>query len=80
MMSQNYQTGPHFKGVKMIPPGAHFIGYSAVSRHGDVAPLTWFFLHLTPAEVVVRQWDSATELLLPLNDRDEVQGLAAGLP
>ena len=73
---QNYLVGPQFQGIKMIPPGTHFIGYSAVGRHGDMAPVTWFFAHLALSEVAVRQWDSTTELLLPLEDQDEVLKLA----
>lgn len=66
-------VGPRFQGVKMLSPGAHFIGYSAVSKHGEVSPVTWFFLHLVTRQVVVRRWDSLTELMLPLEDDEEVQ-------
>ena len=69
---QIYTVGPHFKGVKMLPPGPHFLGYSAVSTYGDVAPVTWFFLSVKTSQVVVRAWDTATELLVPLQDQDEV--------
>ncbi|MCE5165971.1 hypothetical protein HAX54_013511, partial [Datura stramonium] len=27
--TQMFSSGPNFKGVKMIPPGVHFIYYSA---------------------------------------------------
>lgn len=29
---QMFSTGPHFKGIKMIPPGVHFIYYSSSNR------------------------------------------------
>lgn len=29
---QMFVVGPNFKGVKMMPPGPHFIYYSAASR------------------------------------------------
>ena len=57
----------------MLPPGSHFLGYSAVSKFGEVSPITWFFAHLGVGEVVVRRWDSDSELLVPFNDRDEVR-------
>ncbi|KAK9806697.1 hypothetical protein WJX73_009793 [Symbiochloris irregularis] len=69
---QSYVVGPRFQGVKLLSPGAHFIGYSAVSKHGEVSPVTWFFLHLVTRQVVVRRWDTGTELILPLLDEDEV--------
>lgn len=29
---QMYSSGPSFKGIKMIPPGIHFIYYSSSNR------------------------------------------------
>ncbi|KAJ7539046.1 hypothetical protein O6H91_11G074900 [Diphasiastrum complanatum] len=46
-----FTTGPKFKGVKMIPPGPHFVYYSSASRHGsDFAPITGFFIYATPSK------------------------------
>ena len=56
----------------MLPPGPHFVGYSAVSKRGEVSPVIWSFVHLKSGEVLVRRWDHATELLLPVADEDEV--------
>lgn len=50
-----------FKGVKMIPPGIHFIYYSACSKNGDTAPRTGFFYNFKQKEVVVKKWDSYSE-------------------
>lgn len=58
-----------FKGVKMIPPGIHFIYYSACSKNGDTAPRTGFFYNFRQREVVVRKWDSYNEDI-----KDEVIG------
>ena len=63
----------------MIPAGPHFIAYSAVSKQQQVSPPVWFFLHVRPREVIVRRWDSISELLLPLEDEDEVS-LAFNIP
>ncbi|KAJ8321388.1 hypothetical protein KUTeg_001070 [Tegillarca granosa] len=48
-----------FKGVKMIPPGIHFIYYS---KNGDTAPRTGFFYNFKQKEVVVKKWDSYREV------------------
>ena len=31
-----YEVGPQFKGVKMIPPGIHFIYYRSVVNHSTI--------------------------------------------
>ena len=56
----------------MLPPGPQFVAYSAVSKQREVSPPVWFFLHLSPGEVVCRHWNPAVELLLPFEDQDEV--------
>ena len=81
MHTQAYIVGPNFKGVKMVPPGAHFVSSNAVSSRysaaaagggSDVAPTASFFVEVALREVVIRRWDRAEELLLPLDDVDEV--------
>lgn len=37
---KSWNTGTKFLGMKMIPPGVHFVHYSAVSKEGQVAPRT----------------------------------------
>lgn len=59
-------VGPLFKGFKMIPPGPHFLSYSSHSS----AFVSGFFLHPSPSDVIVRQWDPLAEQLLPLSDSD----------
>ena len=67
-------VGPKFQGVKMLPPGPHMVSYNATSAGGggDFAPTVSFFAHLAAQQVVVRRWDAAEELLLPMQDSDEV--------
>lgn len=81
MHTQAYVSGQNFKGVKMVPPGAHFVSSNAVSSRGiaaaagggsDVAPTASFFVELALRQVVIRRWDRQEELLLPLDDPDEV--------
>lgn len=58
---KSWNTGDKFKGLKMIPPGLHFIHYSSVSKEGCVAPRVGFFYNFKKSEFVVRKWDPETE-------------------
>jgi hypothetical protein len=69
-------VGDKFKGVKMLPPGPHFLSWNSVARHGDggdFAPTIGHFWHLSPRQVVVQRWEPQEELLLPIQDADEVR-------
>ncbi|ORX52759.1 AAR2-domain-containing protein [Hesseltinella vesiculosa] len=46
-----WTVGPQFKGVKMIPPGLHFIYYSSTSKEGIQGLRTGFFKYFEQAEV-----------------------------
>ena len=74
--SQSFLVGERFKGVKMLPPGPHFISCNAAAAHsgagGDFAPTVGMFVHWEPRQVFVRRWNPQEELLLPLQDPDEV--------
>ncbi|KAK4410133.1 protein AAR2 [Sesamum angolense] len=42
--TQMFSSGPNFKGIKMIPPGIHFIYYSSANREGsEFSPVVGFF-------------------------------------
>ncbi|XP_013415495.2 protein AAR2 homolog [Lingula anatina] len=58
---QSWRVGPKFKGVKMIPPGVHFVYFSACSKEGEVSPRTGFFYHFKKREVLIKKWDKVTE-------------------
>jgi hypothetical protein len=58
-----YTVGPKFLGVKMIPPGVHYIHYASASLSSGSAPRSGFFLHLQPSQVfpfsihiIMAQW------------------------
>jgi hypothetical protein len=73
-----FLTGPQFKGVKMLPPGVHFLSFQARStRDGTLSPPVSTFLVLKPKQVFVRRWDPASEGLVEL-DKDEVGFCVAG--
>ncbi|KAI8372918.1 A1 cistron-splicing factor [Radiomyces spectabilis] len=63
-----WTVGPLFKGVKLIPPGLHFIYFSATSKEGVQGIRTGFFKYFESQEVVVREWNPASEDL-----RDETE-------
>lgn len=58
-----WTVGPRFRGVKMIPPGVHFLHCSAGRAGGgrETGPRTGFFLSLQRREVRVLRWDAASE-------------------
>lgn len=49
---QMFTVGPAFKGIKMIPPGPHFVYYSSSSKDGkQFSPIVGFFVDADPSEV-----------------------------
>ncbi|XP_068023465.1 protein AAR2 homolog [Melanerpes formicivorus] len=63
----SWAVGPRFRGVKMIPPGVHFLHCSAARAGGgrETGPRTGFFLSLQRREVRLLRWDAAREALVP---------------
>lgn len=59
-------------GVKMVPPGTHFVTYAVPGRQGGYGACTGFFLHVQLRQVVVKKFDPQTESLQDLPD-DEVR-------
>lgn len=67
-----FSVGPRFKGMKLIPPGPHFVYYSVAGKHGnEFCHFTGFFIHPCAGEVIVRTWDSQEEQLVKLSDSNE---------
>lgn len=70
--TQMFSSGPNFKGVKMIPPGVHFIYYSSSNREGnEFAPIVGFFIDASPSEVIVKKWDPKEERFVKLSEEEE---------
>uniref|UniRef100_A0A2P2KV35 Protein AAR2 homolog n=1 Tax=Rhizophora mucronata TaxID=61149 RepID=A0A2P2KV35_RHIMU len=70
--TQVFTVGPLFKGMKMIPPGPHFVYYSSCSRHGnEFSPIIGFFIDVGHSEVIVRQWDQQEEQLIKVSEEEE---------
>lgn len=52
-----------FRGVKMIPPGAHFVYTAAEGVYGDTAARVGFLHFFKKQEIVIREWNQNTEEL-----------------
>ncbi|GJN12032.1 hypothetical protein PR202_ga30275 [Eleusine coracana subsp. coracana] len=51
--TQVFSVGPKFKGIKMVPPGPHFVYYCSPSRHSnEFAPTVGFFVTTQPSEEI----------------------------
>ncbi|CAG9463435.1 unnamed protein product [Pedinophyceae sp. YPF-701] len=82
--SRAFVTGPRFQGVKMIPPGAHFISTAAsdapaAAGGASFAPVTGELVWLERGEVLVRRWDTGEECLAPLESPEEAERYVAGV-
>ncbi|XP_015220217.1 protein AAR2 homolog [Lepisosteus oculatus] len=81
---KTWQVGPRFRGVKMIPPGLHFLHYSASNKPeqgGETGPRTGVFLSLKARDVLLAHWDSQQEDLdfSASQNEEEVARVRAGL-
>ncbi|KAK6644390.1 hypothetical protein RUM43_000657 [Polyplax serrata] len=75
---KSFTTAEKFRGMKMIPPGLHYVYYSTVNSYGQ-SPRIGFFHHFKPREVVVKKWDSKEELLIDEEDPVKVEVLKDNL-
>ncbi|ALC47872.1 CG12320 [Drosophila busckii] len=60
-----YVIGPDFRGVKMIPPGVHYVWCASRGPYGESAPRVGFVHYFHPNEILVREWDNDLEELRP---------------
>ena len=74
--NQFWTTGPLFKGVKLIPSGAHFIYYAL--KDEEYASRMGFFIYVPePSKtqrlesVIVRQWDEHLQAFVKLDSSEE---------
>ncbi|KAJ9083977.1 hypothetical protein DSO57_1028931 [Entomophthora muscae] len=65
-----WTTGANFKGVKFIPPGIHFVYYSATDKQGNTGIRSGFFHDFKPSEVLVKKWNPETEDLFKSSEMD----------
>lgn len=79
---KSWQVGPRFRGVKMIPPGLHFLHYCSAnpaSCGGEIGPKTGLFINLKPREVLLANWDPQKEDLDFSQKEEEVSRIRANL-
>ena len=73
LWAQTFQIGQKFKGLKMIPPGVHFLSSCQLGQPGQLAPYTGRFLSFGEGQVLIMRWDPRIEALTDLTDSDEVR-------
>lgn len=58
-LSLNY-TAEKFMGIKLIPPGMHFVYFSYVKQQ-TTSPRIGFFVNFVKSEILCLKWNSAKE-------------------
>ena len=80
--ANSWNTGDKFLGVKMIPPGLHFIYYSACDTSADgggQAPRTGFFHWFGKGELLALRWDPAKEMAVDDVSASDQENMRADL-
>lgn len=58
-----WKTGENFKGVKMIPPGIHFIYFSVSDKYGNIGVRNGFFHDFKAKQIVTKKWNQQSETM-----------------
>lgn len=74
----SWQIGPRFKGLKLIPPGIHFIFYS-INSSSCTTFRTGFFHEFKNAELVVKRWNADTEEFVDMDDKEQLERIASSI-
>ena len=76
----SWNVGEKFMGIKMIPPGIHFVYYSSVNLSQKcVAPRTGFFYNFGRGETVVRKWNKDNEEIIDSVSQEDQERVRADL-
>ncbi|XP_037953341.1 protein AAR2 homolog isoform X1 [Teleopsis dalmanni] len=59
----SYTIGENFRGIKLIPPGPHYVWCSSQGQFGDAAPRVGFIHYFKSKEILVREWNRQEEEL-----------------
>lgn len=59
----SYEIGERFRGIKMIPPGPHYIYCASRGPYGDIAPRVGFLHYFKSKEILVKEWNNEDEEL-----------------
>jgi len=74
-----WQVGPQFMGIKLVPPGLHYVYCSASAAEDVGIARTGFFLFMRPKDVAVFRWDPENEELTKPESLDEEARYADGV-
>jgi len=74
-----WSVGPQFMGIKLIPPGLHYVYCSASAAEDVGISRTGFFLLMRPQDVAVFKWDEENEELVKPESQDEEARYADGV-
>ncbi|KAL5283717.1 AAR2 family protein [Megaselia abdita] len=67
----SYKTAENFRGVKMIPPGPHFLFTACQGIYGDSAPRVGYLHYFKSKEILLFSWNEEKEHLVKLNVSEE---------
>ncbi|XP_056589149.1 protein AAR2 homolog [Triplophysa dalaica] len=73
---KTWTLGPRFRGVKMIPPGLHFLHYCSANTESarvEIGPKRGLFLSLKPREVIIAHWNKSDDDLDFSQNAEEVE-------
>lgn len=73
----SYSVGEKFRGVKMIPPGPHFVYTAAQGPYGDTSSRIGFIHYFKSQEIVIREWDNEKEELRARSKGNREQEVAS---
>ncbi|CAE8705450.1 unnamed protein product [Polarella glacialis] len=74
-----WSVGPSFMGIKLVPPGLHYVYCSASAAEDIGISRTGFFLYMKPRDVAVFRWDPENEELARPDSHDEEARYADGV-
>lgn len=78
----SWEAGPRFRGVKMVPPGLHFIHYSVKRLRGaagETGPRSGIFFFLEQRAIHLLQFDAQREEM-DATSQEEAENLREQLP
>ncbi|RKP05083.1 AAR2 protein-domain-containing protein [Thamnocephalis sphaerospora] len=78
----SWTIGPRFKGVKMIPPGVHFVYYCVADKFSQSGLRNGFMKYFQEREIAVYRWNPEAEDFedIELTDAPQAARYRAGKP
>ena len=70
-----FEVGTKFKGVKMIPPGIHYIHTALNKDDGRMG----FFICIKSKQVLVYKWHEVQKFLIPYPDNEQMKRFQLGM-